>query len=354
MRVEPVQVLEDQQHGLLVSLRRAVVAPEHLEHPGAPSVGTQARWGSGSGSGTSRKSNSRPRSASRSGSRAEQPVGDLRPDLGGASRIVDAEVVAQEAQDRQQRDRLGVRDPGGPTHRHAEVDGMARQFLAQPRLLPAPASPTMPTTCAAPGLRVVQGRPQRGEFGIPPDQPRRPGRRRARRRRAPRGRAQPEHVHRIGSALHRRSARGRAVANVPPTSPAVCSVSRPSPAPRADSIRWARPTVCPTAVKALPDRPGDDLAGVQPDAHRQLDVLLTQRQGVLVRARHQPQRGVAGPAGVVLLRDRRAEQRHDAVAGELVDGAAEGLHRLAARPRTGPASPRSARRGRGVRPAPSS
>ena len=35
------------------------------------------------------------------------------------------------------------------------------------------------------------------------------------------------------------------------------------------------------------------------------------------------QRGEAGPGGVVLVRDRRPEQRHDPVAGELVDGALE-------------------------------
>ena len=40
----------------------------------------------------------------------------------------------------------------------------------------------------------------------------------------------------------------------------------------------------------------------------------------------QMQRRVAGALRVVLVRDRRAEQRHDAVAGELVDRALEAMH----------------------------
>ena len=42
----------------------------------------------------------------------------------------------------------------------------------------------------------------------------------------------------------------------------------------------------------------------------------------------QLQRRVAGALGVVLVGDRRAEQRHDAVAGVLVDGALEAMHAL--------------------------
>ena len=38
------------------------------------------------------------------------------------------------------------------------------------------------------------------------------------------------------------------------------------------------------------------------------------------------QRRVTGALGVVLVRDRRAEERHDAVAGELVDRALEAVH----------------------------
>ena len=48
------------------------------------------------------------------------------------------------------------------------------------------------------------------------------------------------------------------------------------------------------------------------------------------RALH-AQRGADRPLGVVLVRDRRAEDRHDPVAGELVDVPAEGLDRAGQR-----------------------
>jgi len=40
------------------------------------------------------------------------------------------------------------------------------------------------------------------------------------------------------------------------------------------------------------------------------------------------QRRIAGPLRVVLVRDRRAEERHDAVAGELVDESLRALDAL--------------------------
>jgi hypothetical protein len=69
------------------------------------------------------------------------------------------------------------------------------------------------------------------------------------------------------------------------------------------------------------DRPDDDLAGVDPDADGEVDALgahLGRQLGDTVDHR---QRGAAGALGVILACDGRAEQRHDAVAGELVDRA---------------------------------
>ena len=54
-----------------------------------------------------------------------------------------------------------------------------------------------------------------------------------------------------------------------------------------------------------------------------------QAVGVLRDRLLHAQGGVAGPDGVVLVGQRRAEQRHDAVAHDLVDGAlvaVDGLH----------------------------
>jgi len=52
--------------------------------------------------------------------------------------------------------------------------------------------------------------------------------------------------------------------------------------------------------------------------------VLPTRQLVLVRAQRQCR--VARPLRMILMRDRRAEERHDAVAGVVADGALEAMH----------------------------
>jgi hypothetical protein len=70
---------------------------------------------------------------------------------------------------------------------------------------------------------------------------------------------------------------------------------------------------------------------VDPHARREVDAALEpQPVGVGAQVGAQPlaqvQGGPAGAPGVVLVCDRRAEERHDAVAGVLVDGALEAVH----------------------------
>ena len=69
--------------------------------------------------------------------------------------------------------------------------------------------------------------------------------------------------------------------------------------------------------------PTEHLAGVDADPHAQLvgGMLLAE---VAQRGLHR-QRRADGAVGVVLVRDRRPEQRHDRVAEHLVDDAAVGL-----------------------------
>ena len=79
-------------------------------------------------------------------------------------------------------------------------------------------------------------------------------------------------------------------------------------------------------VEVAADGAHDDLAGVDadPDLHVEAlpppDVFGVLRDGAL-----HPQRRVAGAYRVILVGDRRAEQRHDPVAHHLVDGALEAM-----------------------------
>ena len=85
--------------------------------------------------------------------------------------------------------------------------------------------------------------------------------------------------------------------------------------------------VADRGVAALADLGGDDLAGVDPDPGREVEpVLAPQLGGVLADVVEHLQRRVTGAPRVVLVGDRRAEDGHDPVAGELVDGALEAVH----------------------------
>ena len=85
--------------------------------------------------------------------------------------------------------------------------------------------------------------------------------------------------------------------------------------------------VADRGVAALADLGGDHLAGVDPDPGREVEpVLAAQLGGVLADVVEHLQRRVAGAPRVVLVGDRRAEDGHDPVAGELVDGALEAVH----------------------------
>ena len=75
------------------------------------------------------------------------------------------------------------------------------------------------------------------------------------------------------------------------------------------------------------DLTGDHLAGVQADPQLQLDtVAVLDLDGKPLRLLLDAQRRQAGTDSVVLQRHRRAEHRHDAVAGETADRAAVPLN----------------------------
>ena len=82
-------------------------------------------------------------------------------------------------------------------------------------------------------------------------------------------------------------------------------------------------------VEIAADGAHDDLPGVQPDAD--LDhgrVRASHLVRVLLHALLHPERRVAGPHRVVLVGERRAEERHDPVAHHLVDRALVAVDRL--------------------------
>ncbi len=82
--------------------------------------------------------------------------------------------------------------------------------------------------------------------------------------------------------------------------------------------------------RSLADRAHHDVAGVEADADLHLHALrAAQLLRVAPHAVLHPEGGIAGPHGVVLVGERRAEERHDPVAHHLVDGAlvvVDGLH----------------------------
>src|SRR5882672_6029942 len=74
-------------------------------------------------------------------------------------------------------------------------------------------------------------------------------------------------------------------------------------------------------TQVVADSPDDDLARVEAHAHREIEPALAPHVfGERPEVARQLERGRAGALGVVLVGDRRAEERHDAVAGVLVDG----------------------------------
>jgi hypothetical protein len=82
-------------------------------------------------------------------------------------------------------------------------------------------------------------------------------------------------------------------------------------------------------VQVAADGPHHDLAGVQADPD--LDADPVRAPGLVGIAPHRllhAEGGVAGSHGMVLVSQRRAEERHDSVAHDLVDGALVAMHRL--------------------------
>ena len=188
------------------------------------------------------------------------------------------------------------------------------------RLLPTPASPTSNTSCACRRLvascttpRSVASSASRPTSG-------------ARGRAAPAGRSDrgdgAERLDRLGPALQRdrperlvadgvagRGLGGRADDHVA------------GGAEGLEALRGVHDVAHRGGVAAGAHRAHEHLAAVHADAdlHRHLDLFGDLDEGVV-----HLERGPNGPFGVVFVGDRRAEERHDLVADDLVEPAAEG------------------------------
>ena len=80
-------------------------------------------------------------------------------------------------------------------------------------------------------------------------------------------------------------------------------------------------------MQVATDRAHHHLAGVEPDANLNREALAAAHAlGIAAHGLVHPQRGVAGPHGVILMGQRRTEQGHDPVAHHLVDGALVVMH----------------------------
>ena len=87
-----------------------------------------------------------------------------------------------------------------------------------------------------------------------------------------------------------------------------------------------RGVVHPQVVADLSD---DHLAGIEAHAHGEVEApRATQLVGVRTQLVAQPERRVAGALRVVFVRNGRTEQRHDPIAGVLVDRSLEAVHAI--------------------------
>src|SRR4029450_4390623 len=115
------------------SLRRSVTACSASNRRRIRTSGASLATGA-AGSGTSRKSNSSGRRSARSGSRPRRRLLTFSRARSGSSASLTEKVVAEQREDRQQRDVLAVGDAGGPADGDPAGGGGTGELLTQPAL----------------------------------------------------------------------------------------------------------------------------------------------------------------------------------------------------------------------------
>ena len=328
LRVGPVQVLDDQQHGLALALAQHD-ARDGGEDPPAALGRLQAVPLGVVGGDVAERQDRRHRPVQRR-IEPQQLGGDLGPDAGGVVAALDLEIAGEQRRDR------GVRRGLGEGHR--------RRLQQQPRLRARRAGelphqtrladarlPGDADDLAFAGGGALEPPLEAAHLVLAAEEA---GQRAGRRLHA-RGRrraAQLEDRDRLLEALDRhRAVRLDLDVAIGEAAGGVGDERRPRPG----QLLHARRQVCRLAhgavldVEVAADRAHDDVAGVEAHADLHVDALPPpQLVGVAADRALHAQRRVAGAHGVVLVGDGRAEQGHDAVAHHLVDRALVAMDRL--------------------------
>ena len=328
--VDPVEVLEDEEQGLRAALpeqhaldglerpraardrvepRELMVLRERVEHP-----------------------QERRDTVLQSLVEGEDVAGHLRAHRAHVVLLRDLEVALEEVDHRQVRCRLAVRDGARLEHEPALGPMRVDELVEQARL----ADPGLPQhrhdlAAAAPGLlerlaELIDLRVATDEAGEPP---------RHRGLQARAGRAGAHDLvdgHGLGQALDRRGPERFHLDE--PLGPPQGGLGDEGGAgagellhPRRQMRRLADRRV--VHVEVVADRAHHDVAGVEADPDLDIDpVPLADVLGVVGHRVLHPQRGIAGPRRVVFVSQRRPEERHDAVAHDLIDGALVAVHGL--------------------------
>ena len=252
----------------------------------------------------------------------EELAGDLLPDLAVGLAVVHVEVGLEEIDDGQVAGRLavghGARLQDEPVLGAVGVGELVEQArLAHPGLADGRHELTVP------GASLLEALAELLDLGVPADEAGEPAGRRGLQARSQR--ADPGELvdlDRGGQALH---GHGAQWGHLHEAFGEREGVGRQEDRARIGELLHPRREVGGLAdgrvvhAEVGPDRPNDHLAGIQAHAYADRDAVLSpDALGVPLHRLLHAERGVAGADGVVLVRQRRAEEGHDAIAHHLV------------------------------------
>ncbi len=319
-RVDPVRVVH-QQHDRLGGARGTQDASHELREPAVASV----RVGYGRrrlGVGHAEQLEDEGERIVETQLESEEPIRDLAANVRFRLVRAEGEAAAHELTDGEQRNRRAVRRTVRLVHCDPLRAAALHELEADPAL-PDPGVADDPDDLPVPRHRPLQDRGEPRELLLPLHQTREAPPARGVEPRA-QGTDPLELVdpHRHADAPHRRRP---AIAQREEAFDEPRRVLRQVHRPRRRQLLHARrePHRVPHGgvvhAQVLADPPQHDLARVEPHADGELEAAGGERARVVAQRFLDLQRRVAAAARMILVRDRRPEERHDAVTGELVD-----------------------------------